>query len=82
MSGDHGQRVLITDASGTVQQVVSETAPSKGSDVYLTVSAKVQHIADLALKDLIDNKKGTAASLVCMDVETGGIVGAFELSHL
>lgn len=74
LSGDHGQRVLITDASGTVQQVVSETAPSKGSDVYLTVSAKVQHIADLALKDLIDNKKGTAASLVCMDVETGGIV--------
>lgn len=74
LSGDHGQRVLITDASGTVQQVVSETAPSKGSDVYLTVSAKVQHVADLALKDLIDNKKGTAASLVCMDVETGGIV--------
>ncbi len=74
LSGDHGQRVLITDASGTVQQVVSETSPSKGSDVYLTLSAKVQYVADTALKDLIDNNKGTAASLVCIDVATGGII--------
>ncbi len=74
LSGDHGQRVLIADASGTVQQVVSETSPSKGSDIYLTISAKVQHIADTELKSLIDNNKGTAASLVCMDVETGGII--------
>ncbi len=75
LSGDHGQRVLITDASGTVQQVVSETAPSKGSDVYLTVSAKVQYVAENALKELIDGEgTATAASLVCIDVETGGIV--------
>lgn len=74
LSGDHGQRVLITDAQGTVQQVVSETEPTKGSDVYLTISAKVQHIADTALKELIDGKRGTAASLVCIDVDTGGIV--------
>lgn len=74
LAGDHGQRVLITDAAGTVQQVVSETEPAKGSDVCLTLSARVQHVADAALKELIDGERGTAASLVCLDVKTGGII--------
>lgn len=75
ISGDHGQRVLIIDASGVVQQVVSEVDPTKGNDVYLTISAQVQHAADVALKELVSGAStATAASLVCFDVQTGGIV--------
>lgn len=72
--GAHGQRVVTTDAQGQVRQVVNEVDPEKGSDIYLTVSAKVQHVADTALKELVEGGTGTAASLVCMDVETGGIL--------
>lgn len=74
LAGDHGQRVLVTDASGVVQQVVGETDPSKGNDVYLTINAQVQHVADTVLADAVRHGTGTAASCVVMDVETGGIV--------
>lgn len=74
LAGDHGQRVLVTNAAGVVQQVVGETAPSKGNDVYLTIDAKVQHVADRVLQDAVRHGTGTAASCVVMDVETGGIV--------
>ncbi len=74
LAGDHGQRVLVTNASGVIQQVVGETDPSKGNDVYLTIDAKVQHVADRLLADAVQNGTGTAASCVCIDVKTGGIV--------
>lgn len=74
LSGDHGQRVLVTNASGVVQQVVGETDPTKGNDIYLTIDAQVQHVADTVLKDAVSGGTGTAASCVVIDVETGGIV--------
>ncbi len=74
LAGDHGQRVLITNASGVVQQVVGETDPTKGNDIYLTIDAQVQHVADTVLKNAVTNGTGTAASCVVIDVETGGIV--------
>lgn len=74
IAGDHGQRILVTDASGAVQQVVAETDPSKGNDVYLTIDARVQHVADVALKEAVTGGTGTAAACVVIDVQTGGIV--------
>lgn len=74
LAGDHGQRTLITDASGEVQQVVSESDPTKGNDIYLTIAAPVQYAADTALRELVQGGTGTAASLVCIDVQTGGIL--------
>ncbi len=74
IAGDHGQRVLVTDASGAVKQVVSELEPTKGNDIYLTISSQVQYVADTALRDLVQGGVGTAASVVVMDVETGGIL--------
>jgi penicillin-binding protein 2 len=74
LAGDHGQRMLITNASGEVQQVVSETDPTQGNDIYLTIAAPVQYAADTALRELVTGGTGTAAALVCIDVETGGVV--------
>ncbi len=74
LAGDHGQRTLVTNASGVVQQVVGETDPTKGNDVYLTINAKVQHVADTVLADAVKHGTGTAASCVVIDVQTGGIV--------
>ena len=55
-------------------KVVGETDPSKGSDVYLTIAAPVQYVADTTLQTAVDSGTGTAASVVVMDVETGGII--------
>ncbi|MEG0216693.1 MAG: penicillin-binding protein 2 [Raoultibacter sp.] len=80
LAGDHGQRKLVADADGNVRQVVSEIAPSKGNDIYLTINAKVQMVADKALAKLVapDGKLGggvgSAAALVCMDCTNGDIV--------
>lgn len=74
LAGDHGTRTFITDATGEVQQVVGETDPLKGNDIYLTIAAPVQYVADTALRELVQGGTGTAASLVCIDVKTGGVI--------
>ena len=80
LAGDHGVRTLIVDSAGSVKQVVSETEATRGSDIYLTLRAGVQHAADQALHDLIAPKGvigqgiGTAGSLVCIDCTNGEII--------
>lgn len=80
LAGDHGARVVLTDANGNVQQVISETDPTRGNDVYLTLKAPVQYAADKALADMLapDGKfgdgYGTAGCVVCLDARDGGIV--------
>ena len=75
LAGDHGQRVLLTDAAGVIQQVVSESDPTKGNDIYLTIDAQVQQVAEQQVYDAVEKSKtAVAASAVCIDVETGGIV--------
>ncbi|MCL1797074.1 MAG: penicillin-binding protein 2 [Eggerthellaceae bacterium] len=81
LSGDHGQRTVVADVYGTVREVVSETEPTKGNDIYLTICSQVQQVADKALArmlapedGIIGTGRGITASLVCIDVRDGGIV--------
>lgn len=80
LAGDHGERKVMADAQGNVVEVVSETQPVKGSDVYLTLKAPVQYVADRALAELIaptgviGEGTGVGGCVVAMDVNTGGIV--------
>lgn len=81
LAGDHGQRQVVVDAKGNIVEVVSETQPSRGSDVYLTIKGPVQYVADKALAELVapeDNAigtgKGLAAAVVAMDVRDGSIL--------
>ena len=80
LSGAHGERVVVTDADGVVHEVKSETPASQGNDVYLTISARVQSIAEQKLKELIapngviGGGTGTAGAVVAMEVDTGNVV--------
>ena len=81
LAGDHGQRQVVVDAKGNIVEVVSETQPSRGSDVYLTINGPVQYICDRALAKLvapedatIGTGKGVAAAAVAMDVRDGSII--------
>ena len=81
LAGEHGKRKVVADADGNVVRVVSETQPTKGSDVYLAVKGPVQYVADRELAALIAPENGTigtgsgvAGSVVVMDLRDGGIV--------
>lgn len=79
LAGEHGVRKLIVNSSGEVQQVVSETNPTRGSDLYLTIRGQVQMAADQALRACINPTDGStgmgrAGALVCMDVTNGEIL--------
>lgn len=80
LAGAHGERVVIADAQGNVQEVRSETPPSQGNDVYLTISARVQCLAEERLTSLIAPSgvigygKGISGALVAMEVDTGDII--------
>lgn len=80
LAGEHGQRVVLADASGNVREVISETAPKQGSTVYLTINAQVQYVADSALANLIapggvlGAGTGVAGAAVVMNVNDGSIV--------
>ena len=73
LAGEHGIRTVMADADGNVVSVVSETQPSRGSDVYLTIKAPVQYVAETALKNLIapdgviGKGTGVAGAVVAMD---------------
>ena len=80
LAGEHGQRVVMADANGNVVSVESETAPTRGSDVYLTIKAPVQYVAENALKELIapsgiiGKGTGVAGAVVALDVTDGSVL--------
>lgn len=81
LAGDHGQRTVVVNADGEVVEVTSETQPTRGSDICLTIKAPVQYVCDKALAELIAPKngvigtgKGCAGAIVVMDARDGGIV--------
>lgn len=80
LSGEKGTRELKVNASGEIVNMVSETAATKGSDLYLCINAQVQYVADKALATLIapggniGTGTGVAASIVALDVRDGSVV--------
>jgi len=80
LAGTHGVRKVITDANGNVLSVESDTQPTQGSNLFLTIDAQLQYYCDWSLRQLVapeDNAigsgTGTAAALVVYDVRDGSI---------
>lgn len=80
LSGEHGRRRVVVDSQGQVVEVESETAATRGNDVYLTLDAGVQYQAEQALAQLIapdgviGHGTGAAGAVVAMDVTDGSII--------
>ncbi len=80
LAGDHGHRRVTVDVLGNVLDVVSETQPVKGSDVYLTVDSRVQYVADKTLAELIAPEgvlgegTGVGGAVFVMDVTDGSVI--------
>lgn len=80
LAGSHGERVVVTDSDGTVHEVRSETAPTQGNDIYLTISARVQSVAEQLLANkiapggVIGSGIGVGGAVVAMEVDTGEVI--------
>ena len=79
LRGKNGVLTAQTDKEGNILSVVSETAPSSGSNVFLTIDLPVQSAAESALAQRISALRasgGEAAggAAVVLDVDTGEVL--------
>ncbi len=80
LAGEHGQRRVVVDSQGRVVEVESETPSTRGSDVYLTIKAPAQYVAEQELASLIAPEgvigkgRGVGGAIVAMDVTDGSIL--------
>ncbi|MEC4272584.1 penicillin-binding protein 2 [Adlercreutzia sp. R25] len=81
LSGEHGESQVMVDASGRRISVMSDIKDSKGNDLYLTIDAKAQYVADKALAKLIapsggviGTGKGSKGAVVALDVTDGAVL--------
>lgn len=81
LSGEHGESKVMVDASGRRISVMSDIEDSKGSDIYLTIDARAQYVADRALAELIAPRGGVIGTghgckgaVVALDVTDGSVL--------
>ncbi|MCL2526263.1 MAG: penicillin-binding protein 2 [Coriobacteriia bacterium] len=80
LQGVRGTRELEVNAQGRLQRVVSETEPTAGQDIYLTLDVNTQMATEQALLDAMSvaqrdgHEDATAASAVVMKVDTGEVL--------
>ncbi len=75
LGGEQGQVLVRKDLLGNVidrQQILK--APRNGTDVVLSLDARIQTIAYLELKKTVERVKAKSATAVVMDVNTGEIL--------
>jgi penicillin-binding protein 2 len=68
LRGKPGVRYLRRNAKGTIDGVLREDPPQQGANVYLTIDARIQSIADEALRAV------SRAGAVVVDPNNGGIL--------
>ncbi len=54
LRGTDGTKQVMVNAYGELVQVISETAPQKGQDIYLTIDIELQQTAEAALQEALD----------------------------
>lgn len=55
LKGTNGSRRVMVDNRGNVTEVLGETKPTPGNDVYLSLDKKIQKAAEDALKETINS---------------------------
>jgi len=80
LQGVRGTRVLEVNAQGRLQNIIEETEPTAGQDIWLTIDLYIQKAAEEALLNALnaahrnDHLDAQSGSAVVMDVNTGEIL--------
>tara|TARA_R110002096_G_scaffold114770_1_gene248757 strand:- start:1318 stop:3723 length:2406 start_codon:yes stop_codon:yes gene_type:complete len=76
LQGKPGKRVLRRDEKGIIRNEISYESPKQGANVYLTIDAKIQYIAEQAMRNILPKEDGTSGrgAVVVMDPRNGDIL--------
>ena len=75
LQGRNGSRGVVKDRLGrVVEDMGTHTEPADGSDIALSVDAKVQFFAYQRVREAVAENKAKAGSVVVLDVLTGEIL--------
>lgn len=74
LSGTAGSRRVIKDRMGQVIDVGDELKAVNGSDIHLTIDAKIQIVALQRLKEAVQEHRAKSGSAVVLDAQTGEIL--------
>ena len=75
LQGRDGSRGVVKDRLGRViEDMGTHTLPADGSDIALSVDAKVQFFAYQRVREAVAEHKAKAGSVVVLDVQTGEIL--------
>lgn len=74
LAGQRASLEALRDATGGVMLAEGLVEPRPGASVTLTLDRAIQHIAERALEEAVAVNKPTAASIVVLDVHTGGVL--------
>ena len=75
LQGHNGQRGVVKDRLGrVVEDMGAQVEPADGSDITLSLDAKVQFFAYQRVRDAVAEHKAKAGSVVVLDVQTGEVL--------
>ena len=75
LQGHNGSRGVVKDRLGRViEDIGTHIDPADGSDIALSVDAKVQFFAYQQIRDAVAVHKAKAGSVVVLDVQTGEVL--------
>ena len=80
LAGKPGSRRVIKDRLGhIVEDVESIRTPKPGSDLALSIDAKIQYLAFRELRNAVAAHKAKAGSIVVLDAKTGEVLAMANL---
>jgi cell division protein FtsI/penicillin-binding protein 2 len=74
LAGAPGSEVIVRDPAGRALRTVSETQPTSGETLHLTLDEDIQYTAEDVLEQTVRSSSATAATAIVMDPRTGEIL--------
>ncbi len=74
LKGEDGQQIVYKDNKRRGYQSQVTKAPVAGRDIYLTIDATIQHIAERALARAVEDHSAASGTIVICDPDSGEIL--------
>ncbi|NLJ35276.1 MAG: penicillin-binding protein 2 [candidate division WS1 bacterium] len=74
LQGRRSRTVYEVDARNVPLRMIHDESSAPGATVYLTLDLQIQSIAEQALEEAIKGSTGKTGAVVCLDLQTGGII--------
>jgi cell division protein FtsI/penicillin-binding protein 2 len=74
LAGRDGSQTILRDPAGQTINVVHQTAPRQGRDVYLTIDHTIQASAEQVLRETLWRWHAKSATAIVLDPRTGNVL--------